>query len=223
MKSQVRPCVVWGARGQGKVVFDIVRLENGHIDHFFDNDSDTPSPVSSVPISHGFEGLNKFVDSLAMRGLEPGMFDFVCAIGGGRGEDRIQIGQHLLNLGFAPRNVVHPSAVISPLASLGISPQILAGAIVGPYATLGDFVIINSGANVDHECSLGDGCHLAPLATLAGEVQLGRNVFVGANATILPRLQIGDGAIIGAGAVVTKDVPSGAVMVGNPARATPKS
>jgi acetyltransferase-like isoleucine patch superfamily enzyme len=41
---------------------------------------------------------------------------------------------------------------------------------------------------------------------------------IGANATILPGLTIGEKAMIGAGAVVTKDVPPGAVMIGNPSK-----
>lgn len=41
---------------------------------------------------------------------------------------------------------------------------------------------------------------------------------VGANATILPGVVIGRNALVGAGSVVTKDVPDGAVVVGNPAK-----
>ena len=41
---------------------------------------------------------------------------------------------------------------------------------------------------------------------------------IGANATILSGITIGKNAMVGAGAVVTKDVPSNAVVVGNPAR-----
>ena len=41
---------------------------------------------------------------------------------------------------------------------------------------------------------------------------------IGANATILPGITIGKCALVGAGSVVTKDVPDGAVVVGNPAK-----
>lgn len=41
---------------------------------------------------------------------------------------------------------------------------------------------------------------------------------IGGGATILPGITIGRGAMVGAGAVVTKSVPEGAVVVGNPAR-----
>ena len=41
---------------------------------------------------------------------------------------------------------------------------------------------------------------------------------IGSNATILCGVTIGEGAIVGAGAVVTKDVPAGATVAGNPAQ-----
>jgi acetyltransferase-like isoleucine patch superfamily enzyme len=45
-----------------------------------------------------------------------------------------------------------------------------------------------------------------------------RGATIGAGAVILPGITIGEEAMIGAGSVVTKDVPSRAVVVGNPAR-----
>ena len=48
---------------------------------------------------------------------------------------------------------------------------------------------------------------------------IGRGAWIGMRAVILPQCQfIGAGAVIGAGAIVTRDVPAGAIVVGNPAR-----
>ena len=49
-------------------------------------------------------------------------------------------------------------------------------------------------------------------------VHIGNRVWIGAGAIILPGVTIGDNSVIGAGSVVTKDIPSGVVAVGNPCR-----
>lgn len=51
-----------------------------------------------------------------------------------------------------------------------------------------------------------------------GKVIVGNNVFVGANATILPGVTIGDDCVVAANSVVTKSIPDGCVVAGNPAR-----
>ena len=50
------------------------------------------------------------------------------------------------------------------------------------------------------------------------EINVGDKVWIGAGSIILPGVTIGDGAMVAAGSVVTKDVPSRAVVGGNPAR-----
>lgn len=49
-------------------------------------------------------------------------------------------------------------------------------------------------------------------------IHIGRNCWIGAGVCILPGVTIGDNTVIGAGSVVTKDIPSGVVAVGNPCR-----
>lgn len=49
-------------------------------------------------------------------------------------------------------------------------------------------------------------------------VHIGRNCWIGAGAIILPGITIGDNVVVGAGSVVTKDLPSNVVAVGNPCK-----
>ncbi len=49
-------------------------------------------------------------------------------------------------------------------------------------------------------------------------VRIGRNCWLGAGVIVMPGLTIGDNVVIGAGSIVTKDIPSNVVAVGNPCR-----
>ncbi|HEY8289215.1 MAG TPA: sugar O-acetyltransferase [Acetobacteraceae bacterium] len=49
-------------------------------------------------------------------------------------------------------------------------------------------------------------------------IRIGSDVWIGGGAIILPGVSIGDGAVIGAGSIVTRDVPAGVTVFGNPAR-----
>jgi chloramphenicol O-acetyltransferase type B len=55
-----------------------------------------------------------------------------------------------------------------------------------------------------------------------GDVVVGNDVLIGAEALILSGVTIGDGAVIGARAIVTRNIPSYAIAVGNPARVVKK-
>jgi len=52
----------------------------------------------------------------------------------------------------------------------------------------------------------------------AKPIAVGRNVWLGGGVIVCPGVTIGDDAVVGAGAVVTRDLPAGAVAVGNPAK-----
>lgn len=49
----------------------------------------------------------------------------------------------------------------------------------------------------------------------AKPIKVGSNVWIGGNVLVLPGVSIGDNVVIGAGSVVTKDIPSNCVAVGN--------
>ena len=56
------------------------------------------------------------------------------------------------------------------------------------------------------------------LHAASAPVAIGNDCFIGARAMVLKGVQIGARAIVGAGAVLTKDVPAGAIVAGNPAK-----
>lgn len=49
-------------------------------------------------------------------------------------------------------------------------------------------------------------------------IHIGRNCWLGAGVVVLPGITIGDNVVVGAGSIVTKDLPSNVVAVGNPCR-----
>ena len=115
-------------------------------------------------------------------------------------------------------SVIHPAATVSPHASIGEGAIILAGAVVAPDARIGPLTILNGNCNIDHDCVLGEAVQFGPGVMLAGVVRVGDEAFIGVGATVMPGLSIGARAIVGAGSVVTRDVPEGVTVAGNPAK-----
>ncbi len=103
----------------------------------------------------------------------------------------------------------------------------LTGIEIHPGARLGRRLVIDHGMGVviGETAEIGDDCIIFHGVTLGGtkfdpvkrHPTLKNGVLVGTGAKILGPVVIGDKAKVGANAVVTKDVPSGAVAVGNPA------
>lgn len=60
--------------------------------------------------------------------------------------------------------------------------------------------------------------HIDPSFDAFGKVVIGDYVCIGTNALILPGVTIGDHVLVAAGTVVTKSIPSGVVVAGNPAK-----
>lgn len=124
--------------------------------------------------------------------------------------------------------------------------QIGKNCILGNYVfidsgvTIGDETKIQNYVPVYHGVEMEEGVFLGPNALTTNDmiprsrteegivkggtdwevsaIHIGKDASIGAGAVLRPGINIGEKALIGAGAVVTKDVPAGAVVVGNPGK-----
>lgn len=88
----------------------------------------------------------------------------------------------------------------------------------GAPITFGDGVLIGPKVGFYTANHALDPAERAAGACLAKPITVGNDVWIGGGVTVLQGVRIGDGAVIGGGAVVTKDVPAGMIVAGNPAR-----
>ncbi len=120
------------------------------------------------------------------------------------------------------------------------------GAFVNPpfYCDYGTNIEIGKDFFANYNCTIldvakvriGDNCLFAPNVALytaghplhpdyrntfyeyGAEINIGNNVWLGGNVVVCPGVTIGDNVVVGAGSVVTKDIPSWSLAVGNPCR-----
>jgi UDP-2-acetamido-3-amino-2,3-dideoxy-glucuronate N-acetyltransferase len=119
-------------------------------------------------------------------------------------------------------------------SKIGAFVEIQKGATIGKSCKISSHTFICEGVHIEDNVFIGHGVmftnDLFPRATNADgsaqteadwsvvETHVKKGASIGSNATILAGITIGENSLVGAGAVVTKDVPAGAVVVGNPAK-----
>lgn len=128
-----------------------------------------------------------------------------------------------------PSELARPFSIFAPSHSSLDENRVGEGAVFCSFshitsnATIGRFFHCNIYSYVAHDCVIGDFVTFAPGVKCNGHVQIEDHAYIGTGAVIKDGsdkpMIIGKGAVIGMGAVVTKSVPPGTTMVGNPARA----
>ena len=106
------------------------------------------------------------------------------------------------------------NSVVDYGCRIGNGVKIHSNAYVAQFTVIEDDVFLAPGVSVANDphpgCAQSKACMRGPT--------IKRGAQIGVNVTILPFVTIGEHALIGAGSVVTKDVPPGAVLIGNPAK-----
>lgn len=77
---------------------------------------------------------------------------------------------------------------------------------------------IMAGAHIGHDAIIGEHTDVCPNAVICGGAEVGDHVKIYSGAVITPNVRVGDWAIVAANSVATKDIPSGEVWGGSPAR-----
>ncbi len=123
-------------------------------------------------------------------------------------------------------------SIILPGASIGENCNINCHTFIENDVKIGDFVTIKSGVYLWDGIEIEDFVFVGPNVTFTNDVRprsnqypdtfnktlIKKNASIGAEAIILGGVTIGEFAMVGAGALVTKNVPSRALVIGTPAK-----
>jgi sugar O-acyltransferase (sialic acid O-acetyltransferase NeuD family) len=199
--------VIVGSGGQGRVVLDVWRAAAPTASFVFLDDAAAAQGTSHFGVS--VVGTTELLASLLGN-------EVLFALG--NNPVRVRLGEAHLARGGRLATVVHPSAVVSREAVLGVGTVVFPLACVHTAATVGRHVIVNTGALVEHDAVIGDGASLSPGVKTGGRVMVGAMAFLSTGVTLGARAHVGAGCIVGAGSVVVGELAANSVAYGVPAR-----
>lgn len=196
---------ILGAGSQGRVVLEAWRAQHPGDDFVFldDNVQLHGTVVLGAPVVGSLSSFD-------------GLGEIVLAIGNNL--VRLDMGACLQSRGVTFGVVIHPTAFVSPSATISEGAVVLPGARVHTEAFLGKHVVVNTGAIVEHDSIIEDGVSISPGVAMGGRVHVGRGAFISTGATLAARSHVGESAIIGAGAVVVGAIGCKLLAYGAPAR-----
>ena len=194
--------ILIGGGGHAKVIADIVHACGDRVVGILDDALEKGTLIQGVPVVGTAIEAPLFTDCR-----------FVVAVGNNTIRRRIV---EALELSWY--TAVHPSAVISPSATIGQGSVVMPMSVINAGARVGCHCIINTAAVVEHDNVICDYAHVSCGAVLTGSVHVGAGALVGAAAVVRNNIYICEDCVVGAGAVVTADLAEKGTYVGAPAK-----
>ncbi|MCC6600110.1 MAG: acetyltransferase [Crocinitomicaceae bacterium] len=114
--------------------------------------------------------------------------------------------------------VIHPSANISPRATIGKNVLIMAGTVICGNAVIGNHVCILPNSVIHHDSEVGTYTLVGSGVVLTGYSKTGICCYIGSKSSISNFVEIGNYSLIGIGSNVLNSVPENSIYAGNPAR-----
>ena len=198
----LKPLIIIGVGGHGKVVLDASIKAGFSVDGFLD-DAIEKSGFFGVKRIGTVSDFRKYIKTHV----------FICAIGDNDIRQKIA---GSMDVEWA--TIIHPGAQIGIDVKIEPGTVIFAGSVVNASAKVGRHCIVNTAVLVEHDCMISDFVHLSPNATICGNVSVGSMSWIGAGATIINGVSISAEVIIGCGSVVVKSISERGTYVGVPAR-----
>lgn len=194
--------LILGAGGNGKVCAEIASLNSNYEEICFLDDNINIKEVL------GYKVIGQVKQWVEFEG-----YDFFVSFG-----DNIMRSKYINILNENLTSLIHPSAIISSTATIGLGSVIMPNVVVMPNSHIGRGCILNTASTVDHDCIIGDFSHLSPGVNIGGSCFIGSYVWIGLGAKVINNIKIGLNAIVGAGTVVIRDVNANTKVIGTPAR-----
>ncbi len=117
--------------------------------------------------------------------------------------------ENLLNsYGMTPINVIHPSAIISKSATIGLGNYIAANCVISYNAKIKNHNVINFNSTIGHDTIINNHCTINPGARISGNVEIGERVLIGSNSVIFQGVKIGSDCLIDALTYIDRNIES---------------
>jgi len=190
-----------GAGGLGRIVANILRLNNQTTIEFYDDDeTKSGTEVDGIRVNGKIVDIYKLTPSPSL------------IIGIGDINARKELYTKFKSEGFSFASAIHPTAIVAYSAKIEEGCIIKENAVIEIGTRIGANSIIGNGTVICHDCDIGKHCRIAPSVTIAGYAIIGEGCYLAVKVSVDRKIKIGENSVIASGCTIWKDVPSSVIV-----------